>query len=479
MVRTKIVCTIGPVSRSSEMLRALISAGMDMARLNFSHGNQEHHGENIALIRAAAEKAGKPTAILADLQGPKLRIGVVPQEGIYLEEGQEVVLTTQPIFTVGVIPVQYEDLPRYVGKGDRILIDDGLIELGVLNASGSDIHCRVLVGGVLFSNKGLNLPRAPIAIPAITAKDKEDLFFALDGQVDWVAMSFVRTASEVRALKDLIDRRVGIGLSVPVIAKVEKPEAVENIDEIIEAADGIMIARGDLGIETSPEEVPLIQKRIIAKCNRAGKPAITATQMLDSMIRNPRPTRAEANDVANAILDGSDAIMLSGETAIGKYPLESVKTMVRIAEYTENSAESAAGRDALGREGQREIAEAVARAACEMARDLKAAAIITPTVSGLTPRLVSKFRPDTPIIAVTPSLMVQRRLSLLWGVYTLLAERSRSTDEMISVAVQSAAAHGYVQAGELVVVTAGAASDELTPTPTDLIKVQRVEPKPV
>ena len=336
LLRTKIVCTIGPASREPEMLADLIEAGMDVARLNFSHGEQAFHAETIARIRAASAAAGKPVAILGDLQGPKLRVGVMQEGGVPLAEGETLVLTTEHITGgPGRVPVQYELLPEVVEPGDRILIDDGLLELIVTAVAGPEITTRVVTGGILNSNKGLNLPRAALSIPAITEKDREDLAFAIEQGLDWIALSFVRTAEEVLDLKGYIRTLSAFGHQTPVMAKIEKPEAIQNIDAIIAAADGIMVARGDLGIEMSPEDVPMLQKMIIAKCNARGKPVITATQMLDSMIRNPRPTRAEASDVANAILDGSDAIMLSGETASGKYPLEAVRTMARITAVVE------------------------------------------------------------------------------------------------------------------------------------------------
>jgi len=473
LLRTKIICTIGPASRSPEMLRRLMEMGMDVARLNFAHGGQEVHGENIRRIRAVSAELGKPVAILADLQGPKLRVGEMPPGGLLLEAGEEITLTTEPILgQAGRVPVQYDGLPQAVAAGDRILIDDGLIELEVLRPAGDEVICRVITGGLLLTNRGMNLPRASLDIPAITAKDRDDLRFMLEQQVDWVALSFVRTAEEVLELKGMIRELSAFGRPTPVIAKIEKPEAVENIEAIIAAADGIMVARGDLGIETSPETVPMVQKMIIAKCNEAGKPVITATQMLDSMIRHPRPTRAEASDVANAILDGTDAIMLSGETTVGKYPLRALQTMVRIAEEAERGLDycprkpSASPRAAT-------IAEAVSHATCETARDLGAAAIIAPTVSGHTARTLSRFRPCCPIVAVTPSPMTQRQLMLYWGVYPLLSRRSESTDEVIADAVEAAQQHGFVGEGDVVVVTAGAAGS--APGTTNLMKVHIIE----
>jgi len=474
MLRTKIICTIGPASRTPQMLKDLIVSGMDVARLNLSHGDQDYHAENIRLVRQASEEAGRPVAILIDLQGPKLRVGKLEGEGIFLHEGEEIVLTTRPLLGhPGEIPVQYSDLPQFVAPGDRILLDDGLMEIVVLEAAGTEIRCQVITGGLLESNKGMNLPRAHTSIASISEKDKKDLGFALEHQADWIGLSFVRSADDVQALKELIQNQCCFGRPVPVVAKIEKPEAVQSIDAIIAVSDGIMVARGDLGIETSPEEVPLVQKTIIAKCNQAGVPVITATQMLDSMIRNPRPTRAEASDVANAILDGSDAIMLSGETAVGKYPLEALRTMVKIAERAEAGMERAFPLRRTLESKTKSIAEAVSHATCETARDLDAAAIITPTVSGHTARMISRHRPVTPIVAVTPSPMVQRQLRMYWGVYPLLAKRTASTDEMLAAATSVARAHGFVKPGDLIVMTAGSAGS--APGTTNLIRVQIVE----
>ncbi len=470
---TKIVCTIGPTSREPETLASLMRAGMDVARLNFSHGDPATHLENIQRIRAVAEQVGKPVAILGDLQGPKLRVGTMQDGGVLLTTGETLILTTDHIVgAAGRVPVQFERLPEVVEPEDRILIDDGLLELVVTAVAGSEITTRVVTGGILNSNKGLNLPRAAISIPAITEKDREDLAFAIEQGLDWIALSFVRTAAEVWDLKAQIRQLSTFGRQTPVIAKIEKPEAIIHIDDIIAAADGIMVARGDLGIEISPEAVPMLQKMIITKCNQAGKPVITATQMLDSMIRNPRPTRAEASDVANAILDGSDAIMLSGETASGKYPLESVQTMVRITQEVERAHLSDPRKQFAARAG-RTFAEAVAHASVETALDLSAAAIVTPTVSGATARTVSRFRPPCPIIAVTPRPFAQRELMIFWGVFPLLSQRGQSTDAVINEAVEAAQRAGHVKEGDVVVVTGG--SVEGGGGTTNLMKVHLIE----
>ena len=473
MLRVKIVCTVGPASREPAMLEALIRAGMDVARLNMSHGDADFHSENIRRIRQLAEQLGKPVAILADLQGPKLRVGTMPPEGVPLVPGETLILTTEAIVgAVGRVPVQYEHLPEAVKPGDRILIDDGLLELKVTGVLGNEIQTQVVIGGVLTSNKGLNLPRASLSIPAITEKDRENLKFALVEQVDWVALSFVRTAEEVLELKDTIRELSALGRPTPVIAKIEKPEAIENIDAIIAAADGIMVARGDLGIDMSTEAVPMVQKTLIHKCNQVGKPVITATQMLDSMIRNPRPTRAEASDVANAILDGSDAIMLSGETAAGKFPMLAVETMARIASETE-IAQAALPKPPIAAHPVRTFAEAVAHASVATATDLNAAAIVAPTVSGDTACTIARFRPHCSIVAVTPSPITQRRLMLVWGIYPILAPRSATTDQVISDAVEAAQQHGYVNEGDIIILTGGSVGYGVGTT--NLMKVHLIE----
>lgn len=482
MLKTKIVCTIGPASRAPEMLRQLILAGMNVARLNFSHGDQEFHGENIARIRRISAEIGQPVAILVDLQGPKLRVGNLGlgKEGIPLSIGQEIILTARPIVGHGVeengeiaqIPLQYSSLPDEVHPGDRIFIDDGLLEVQVHEIEATDIRCRVITGGLLKSNKGLNLPNASLSIPAITEKDWEDLEYSLSAGADWIALSFVRSADEVHQLKARIAELSEFGRPAPVISKIEKPEALEEIDAIIAATDGIMVARGDLGIETAPEQVPMVQKMIIRKCNEAGVPVITATQMLDSMIRNPRPTRAEASDVANAILDGTDAVMLSGETAAGLYPLEAVKTMASIAREVEQSPGTHWERPAYIKRSVATVTEALSHATCETAHDLGAAAIISATASGHTALAVARYRPRCPIIAVTPSPMVQRRLLLVRGVFPVLGKRADNTDEMLDGAIETAVKSGLIQRGDTVIITAGISAN--MPGSTDLMKVETI-----
>ncbi|MCB0064632.1 MAG: pyruvate kinase [Caldilineaceae bacterium] len=456
MLRVKILCTIGPASRDIPVLRELIQSGMNVARLNMSHGTHEYHSETIDRIRMLSEELGKPIAILADLQGPKLRVGKMQEGGVPIDAGDDLILTAEEIIGgPGRVPIQYKDLPRTTKPGEIILLDDGLLELRVERATDTEIFTKVVVGGVLNDNKGMNLPHASLDIGALTEKDREDVKFALDRQVDWIALSFVRRASDVIELREIIQRDMSFGRITPIISKIEKPEAVKNIDEIIAASDAIMVARGDLGIETSPEAVPMVQKMIIAKCHAIARPVITATQMLDSMIRNPRPTRAEASDVANAVLDGSDAIMLSGETASGMYPVQAVKTMVKIAEEAERVRRISPQRFVYESPEIFSASGAICHAAVQTAHDVSAKAIVAPTVSGNTAKLIAAFRPRVPVIAVTPSPMVQRRLCLHWGIYSLLTRQFSSTDEVVVGAVSAAQKAGYLDEGDTIILTAG------------------------
>lgn len=469
MLRVKIVCTIGPSSKDPEVLADMIESGMSIARLNMSHGTHEYHAETVQLIREVSHNVGKPVAILADLQGPKLRMGKMQTGGIPLQTGESFVLTNEDVVgVVGRAPVQYKSLPKLVNAGERILIDDGLLELQVEETTENEIRTKVIFGGQLHDNKGINLPDASLGIPAITDKDREDARFALEQGADWIALSFVRTAREVLELKSLIQEHRPNGYQIPIISKIEKPDAVRNIDAIIQASDAIMIARGDLGIETSAEAVPIVQKIIIGKCLRAAKPVITATQMLDSMIRNPRPTRAEASDVANAVLDGTDAIMLSGETAVGAYPIEAVKTMARVAREAE---------EAIGDFMRRQFSEpdifsnagAVCHATIQAADETDARAIVAPTMSGNTPKLIAAFRPAAPVLAITPVQSVQYRLCLHWGTYPLFTNHLNNTDEVIADALQRAKESCLVNAGDTVIVTGGVVGGQRTATNLMLI----------
>jgi pyruvate kinase len=473
MLRTKIVCTLGPASASEATIRAFIKSGMAVARINFSHGTYQEHAWRIQAARRAASELGRAVAVMADLQGPKLRVGLLPEEGVKLREGDIVLLADKPFSAspanVTTIPLPHPAVLQDVHGGDRILLDDGLLELQALDSDGYQARARVITGGVLQSRKGVSLPHTGLRLPSVTDKDQADAAFAVEQAVDYFALSFVRCAEDVDLLRF---RLTQLGAAVPIIAKIEKPEAVDCVEEILAAADGLMVARGDLGIEAPAEEVPIAQKRIIRACNQAGKPVITATQMLDSMIRNPRPTRAEASDVANAILDGSDAIMLSGETAVGRYPIEAVRTMARIAEVTERSLPY---EDWLRRTflvPSMGVADAIGRMACEVAAEIGAKAIIASTTSGSTARLVAMHRPHTQIIAPTPTPSTCRQLALVWGVEPLLVEQFSNTDAMIVTVVKAAQTCGFVEDGDLVVITAGVPLGGAGLT--NLLKVHRV-----
>lgn len=449
--KAKIVCTLGPASSSVDMIDHLVRAGMDVARLNFSHGTPPEHAQRIAAVRRASGHYEKPIAILADLQGPKIRTGKLAHgRQVHLRFGQRLTITTKDIpGTAEKISTTFLALPKVVKKGDRILLSDGSIELRVLSARRDEVSCLVENGGELGEHKGINLPGIKLDIPSLTRKDRQDLAFALQSGVDYVALSFVRTAADVRAARAAIARA---GKATPVIAKIEKPEAVENLDEILHAADGVMVARGDLGVEMSPERVPVVQKQIITRARNALVPVITATQMLDSMQKSPRPTRAEASDVANAVFDGSDALMLSGETAAGNYPLESVRMMDRIICEAEASVT-----DQLRptRFAEIQISEAIAEAICHAAEELRMRMIAVFTETGFSARLVSKYRPRVPIVAFTPNPETRRRLSLLWGVLPRRIAHVRQVDELATAAERRLREERLVKKGDVVGVVAG------------------------
>jgi pyruvate kinase len=463
---TKIVATVGPVSSTPEMIQRLMKAGVDIFRLNFSHGENSQKLELIRIIRQVSDKMGRQAGILADLQGPKIRTGKMAGEGMALVKGQEVLITTDDVLGGdGIIPTIYRSLPHDVHPGSRILLDDGLLELKVAALEGERVRCQVVTGGLLKNNKGINLPGVNVSAPCLTEKDLIDLDFALEADVDFIALSFVRTAEDIEELKQLIAAK---GKDTPVIAKIEKPEALRNFKKILEATDGVMVARGDLGVEIEPEKVPIYQKKIIQACNRAGKPVITATQMLDSMIRNPRPTRAETSDVANAIIDGTDAIMLSAETASGDFPIESVETMDRIAKDVESSGLYVADAqfNALST-----TAQAVAESSCRTAVTLKAKAIVVFTRSGSTAALISAFRPSTKIIAFTASTEIRRRLSIYWGVHCTDVGIMENTDQQIHEVEKKLLAAGF-RNGDLVVITMGIPIE--TRGSTNLMKVHKL-----
>lgn len=455
MKKTKIVCTIGPASESEEVLEGLIKNGLNVARLNFSHGSYEEHKKRIDTIKKVRNKLDLPIGIMLDTKGPEIRTGKFKDGSVDLEEGQKFVLTTRDLIgdnTVGSIT--YDNLSNDVKVGDTILIDDGLIELEVIDIiEKTDIKCIVKNNGTVKDHKGINVPGVKTSLPAVTDKDIQDIKFGIENGIDFIAASFIRKAEDILDIRKILEENGANGIQI--IAKIENHEGVDNIDKIIQVADGIMVARGDLGVEIFTEDIPIIQKSIIKKCNEVGKPVITATQMLDSMIRNPRPTRAEVTDVANAIIDGTDAIMLSGETAAGKYPIEAVKVMHNIATRTEEYLDygQILKIKSLGKEIT--TTNAISRATCNTAQDLGASAIVTATSSGYTARAVSKFRPKAPIIAATTSKDVMRKLSLIWGVYPVLSSNSDSTDEVIDLSIHSAMEKGYVNEGDLIVITAG------------------------
>ena len=455
MRRTKIVATIGPASRHPQKLEQLLRAGVDVVRLNFSHGEPEEHRAVLLAAREIVAGLGRPLAILQDLSGPKIRTGRIGGSGVLeLKEGEGIVVTTDETVEgrAGLISTTYDALPRDVARGDRILLDDGNLELRVERTRGDEVEATVVHGGPLLSHKGMNLPGVKLSTPALTDKDRKDLLFGLELGVDYVALSFVRQAADVEEAQQLI---AAAGASVPVIAKIEKREAIDDLPQILEAADGVMVARGDLGVELSTEEVPTLQKRIIEMANGAGKAVITATQMLESMIEHPRPTRAEASDVANAILDGTDAVMLSAETASGRYPLEAVNTMARIACYTEEHYGSFRAPARVHDTRASVVARSLARVANSVAEELDCKLVVAFTESGATARLVSSYRPHVPIAALTYRDEVYRRLALWWGVVPLRSEFARTTDEMIVRGEELLKRAGLVQTGETVLMLAG------------------------
>ncbi len=472
MPATKIVCTIGPASRSEEVLERLMLAGMNVARLNFSHGEPDEHAEVISRIRTLSARLGQPIAILQDLQGPKIRTGVLrDHQPVLLTSGSSFTLTTEPLVgDAARVSTTYRHLPHDAKPGDHIFLADGLLELEVVGTSESDVRCRVVHGGMLGEHKGINLPGVAVSAAALTEKDIADLRFGVAHGVDFVAISFVRQASDIKMARTIIAaaveasapktsdvaRRSGAGTNLPkppeIIAKLEKPEAITNLDAILDAADGVMVARGDLGVELSPEKVPLVQKHIIARANEFGLPVITATQMLESMVTQPRPTRAEVSDVSNAILDGTDAVMLSEETANGQYPVEAVEMMARIARETEPACQE---KTQGIRHRRPTLGHAVSSAAHILAREAAAQAIVVFTRSGRSGQLISKERPHVPIIAYTPSETVYRQLALWWGITPRMIPFMEHTEALIAEVSHRLAQEGLVRAGEKVVIMGG------------------------
>ena len=453
MRKTKIICTLGPSTDKGDVLRELVANGMNVARFNFSHGSYEEHGGRLANLKALREELGKPVAALLDTKGPEIRLKEFKNGVEMLETGQTFTLTTREVEgTKEICSITYKDLPHDVHEGGTIMLDDGLIMLRIEKVTDTDITCTVLNSGKIKTKKGVNVPGVHLSMPYLSQKDREDIIFGIQNGFDFIAASFVRTAQDVYDIRNLLNE---YDSNIRIIAKIENREGVNNIDSILSAADAVMVARGDLGVEIDFTELPGIQKNIIDRSFSFGKPIVTATQMLDSMMVNPRPTRAEISDVANAIYDGTSAIMLSGETAAGAYPVEALKTMSAIAERTENEPHYRDERFKDAAHGQISVSDATAHAACLTARDVNAAAIVTVSESGNTARLLSKYRPTQPIIACVMNEQVQRQLSLSWGITTLLMGPAKSTDELIEMSTALAQKNGYLHNGELAVVTAG------------------------
>ena len=478
MKKTKIVCTMGPNTDNREIMKELALNGMDVARFNFSHGDHAEHRHRLEILESVREELGIPIASLLDTKGPEIRTGKLKDgKKVTLKEGDLYTLTTEEIVgdeTRGYI--NYAGLAEDVKPGDRILIDDGLIELHVREVNGTDIVCRIENGGELGEKKGVNVPGVRVKLPALTDKDKEDIRFGVDAGFDFVAASFVRNADAIREIREILDEK---GSAMQIIAKIENEEGIENIDSIIEASDGIMVARGDMGVEIPAEKVPHIQKMIIRKCNLACKVVITATQMLDSMIRNPRPTRAEVSDVANAVYEGTDAVMLSGETAMGSYPIEAVRMMSQIAEESEKSLDYMFyQRRKVSAENLRNISNTVCYSSVATASDLEAPVIVAPSVSGFTTRMLSKWRPKALIAGLSPSMTAVRQMQLYWGVKPFHAKRAESTDALLFASVELLKEKGIVKAVEIVVATAGVVTRANRHEPvadTNIMRVMVVE----
>ncbi len=453
MRKTKIICTIGPASDTAERLRELMQAGMNVARFNFSHGTHEEQKVKLEKVRQASREMGIPVATMMDTKGPEIRLRDFEGGKAELEAGQQFVLTTEEIMgTARRASISYKNLKKDIGVGTTILIDDGLIEMTVEEIKGEEIVCRVVNGGFVSNHKGVNVPGAVLSMPYISEVDRSDILFGIEMGYELLAASFVRCREDVLEIRRILEEH---GSDMKIISKIENMQGIENLQEILEVSDGIMVARGDMGVEIPLEEVPVLQKKMIQMANDRGKYVITATQMLESMIKNPRPTRAEATDIANAIYDGTTAIMLSGESAAGKYPVEAVKTMARIAEGAENDIDYGSRMKRGAYEGEADITTAIAYATCTAARDLRAAAIITVTLSGFTAAAISRFKPESLIIGCTVREKVCRQLNLLWGVSPLMIREADTTEELFADAVSEAKKAGYVKNGDVVVITAG------------------------
>lgn len=475
MKKTKIICTLGPNADKKEILAGLIRNGMDVARFNFSHGTHEEQKERLDLLKEMREELDVPVAALLDTKGPEIRTGLLQDgEAVFLEEGQNFTLTTEDVVgNAQLVSVNYPELAKDIDPGAHILIDDGLIELEVVGIDGKEMYCTVLNGGKLGQRKGVNVPNYKINLPALTEKDKEDILFGVEQGFDFIAASFVRNADAILEIRQLLEIT---GANMKIIAKIENQEGIENLDSIIEAADGIMVARGDLGVEIPVAKVPYVQKQIIEKCNRSGKVVITATQMLDSMIRNPRPTRAEVTDVANAVYDGTDAVMLSGETAMGKYPVEALKTMVNICEEAESHLDPEGFRNRRVTDKERyTISNAVCYSSVATAYDLEAKCIVAPSMGGKTVLGLSKYRSSIRVVGMSPDPKTVRQMQLLWGVTPILAKRAESTDIMIAMAADLVRQRGIVKTGDLTVFTAGVVgAGEGVAQHTNVMRVVRI-----
>lgn len=453
MRKTKIVCTLGPATDDESVLTQMIESGMDIARLNFSHGDYPDHKMRMDELKRVREKLGSFVALLLDTKGPEIRIGTFKQGKITILDGQDFTLTTDEVDgDETIVSISYKTLPQEVGRGNRIMIDDGLIELEVLNVTNTQIHCRVVNGGKVSNRKGINVPGVTLNMPYLSEKDRKDIIFGIQNDVDYIAASFVRNAFDVLEVRKVLEQNNGTNIHI--IAKIENNDGVKNIDEILKVCDGIMVARGDMGVEIPIEDLPRVQKMLISKCYKAGKKVITATQMLESMIEKPRPTRAEVTDVANSVYDGTSAMMLSGETAVGKHPVEAVRTMARIAEKAEAAIDYKTNFKKSDLSST-SVTNAISHATCMTAHDLEAAAIITVSKSGHTARMVSKYRPSCPIIAATVDEKVARQLSLSWGVVPIITEYKENSDDLFEHAVEESIKTGLVKNGDLVVLTGG------------------------
>jgi len=476
MKRTKIICTLGPASTNEDMMREMLLSGMNVARFNMSHGNHKEHEDRIAMFRKVRDGLGMPAAVLLDMKGPEIRLKDFENGSVILNEGDIFVLTSEDVMgDEKKASVTYSDLPKDIKDGYKVLIDDGKVVLEVMSHDDKDIVCKVVYGGKVSNHKGVNVPSIHLNMPYLSEVDKQDLLFGIKQDVDFVAASFVRTKEDIKSIRDFLDYNGG--KKIRIIAKIENQEGIDNFDEILPLSNGIMVARGDMGVEVDYEKLPGIQKRFIAKCRKAGKIVVTATQMLESMVNNPSPTRAEISDVANAVFDGTSAIMLSGETANGKYPVQTVKTMAKIARRAEQDAFELGVYDKIEADLDADHTQAISHATCTTAEDLKAKVIIAVTLYGTTARRISKFRPSVPIVAATPDIKTYHQLALSWGVSPVISLPQNATDELFDHVIYCAKQNNYVEDGDTVVITAGVPLGVSGGTNT--VKVQKVSTKQI